>query len=316
MRFINPKIRFAFTKIFGYAENTDILKSFLNALVWEEQPIIESLEIITPEAGFQIFGSTNSYLNVIAELNNGTSVIIAVQVLYVSALAKLVLYDAGKIYGTQLMLDRLHKGMQPVIYLSFADFPMFDKDRDIISRFTFKEKTHRFDYPYSAIELIFVELPKFNKKLEELQTITDKWIYFMKNSSSLHKIPAQLSAVPEIHQAFEIANAVNLTFEECDTLREQEYYVYSHQTLVEYHREKAREEAREEARQEARLKGIKQGKVEVIWSWFNRLLGQLNPDIESQINELSIEQLDNLGEAVLDFSNVEDLTAWLQANSQ
>jgi hypothetical protein len=38
MRFINYKIRLAFTKIFGSAENPEILMNFLNAIVYEGQP--------------------------------------------------------------------------------------------------------------------------------------------------------------------------------------------------------------------------------------------------------------------------------------
>ena len=35
------------------------------------------------------------------------------------------------------------------------------------------------------IELIFVELPKFNKELDELENIKEQWIYFLKNAGSL-----------------------------------------------------------------------------------------------------------------------------------
>ena len=100
MRFINPKIRFVFNKIFSTAKNTDILISFLNAMLYEGQPIIEGLEIIDPYVVLKIIGTKDSYLDVIAKLNNGTSVIIEIQVLYVQTLAKLVLYNTAKTYGT------------------------------------------------------------------------------------------------------------------------------------------------------------------------------------------------------------------------
>ena len=38
MIFINPKIDFAFKKIFGSEDSKDILISFLNALIYEEKP--------------------------------------------------------------------------------------------------------------------------------------------------------------------------------------------------------------------------------------------------------------------------------------
>jgi predicted transposase/invertase (TIGR01784 family) len=45
MIFINPKIDFAFKKIFGSEDSKDILISFLNALIYEAQPVIHDLEI-------------------------------------------------------------------------------------------------------------------------------------------------------------------------------------------------------------------------------------------------------------------------------
>jgi predicted transposase/invertase (TIGR01784 family) len=124
MRFINPKIRFAFTRIFGSAKNTDILISFLNAMLYEGQPIIGSLEIIDPYVVLKIIGAKDSYLDILAKLSNGTSVIIEIQVLYVQTLAKLVLYNSAKTYGTQLIMEELYKGFQPVISLMIADFEM------------------------------------------------------------------------------------------------------------------------------------------------------------------------------------------------
>ena len=311
MRFINPKIRFAFNKIFSTAKNTDILISFLNAMLYEGQPIIEGLEIIDPYVVLKIIGTKDSYLDVIAKLNNGTSVIIEIQVLYVQTLAKLVLYNTAKTYGTQLMIGELYKGFQPVISLLIADFKMFDNYQDVTSRFVFKEKTHLFDYPYNQVELVFVELPKFKKELEQLESIKDKWIYFLEHCGSLQEIPAEMSEVPQIKRAFEIANDVNLTYEESDTLQKQEFFVQDMQSLI----EEAREEGRIKGREEARQKGRQQGQIEFIMRLLSQRLGQINPDFESRIRHLPINKLENLAEAMLDFSNAEDLTAWLEANS-
>lgn len=311
MRFINPKIRFSFNKIFGSAKNTDLLISFLNAMLYEGQPIIESLEIIDPYVVLKILGAKDSYLDILAKLNNGTSIIIEIQVLYVQTLAKLVLYNSAKTYGTQLMMGELYKGFQPIISLMIADFEMFENCQDVTSRFVFKEKTHLFDYPYNQIELIFVELPKFNKKLEQLTTIKDKWIYFFKHCGILEEIPAQMSEVPQIQRAFEIANEGNLNFQESDTLQKQEFFVQDMQTLV----EEALKEGRKEGQEEAKQEGQQQGQVKLIMRLLSRCLGQLDPDSQTKISKLPIDKLENLAEAMLDFSNAEDLTAWLEANS-
>ena len=60
--------------------------------------------------------------------------------------------------------------------------------------------------------------------------------------------------------------------------------------------------------------GIEQGiqrETELIVRLLKRKIGQLEPEIEAQIKGLEIEKLENLGEALLDFEQLEDLTAWL-----
>ncbi|MGD1702206.1 PD-(D/E)XK nuclease family transposase, partial [Dapis sp. BLCC M229] len=43
MKFISPKTNFAFKKIFGSIHSQNILISFLNAIVYNNQNIIQSL---------------------------------------------------------------------------------------------------------------------------------------------------------------------------------------------------------------------------------------------------------------------------------
>lgn len=45
-----------------------------------------------------------------------------------------------------------------------------------------------------------------------------------------------------------------------------------------------------------------------------RRIGNLSPQLQERISQLSIEQLENLAEALLDFSTEGDLVAWLQDN--
>ena len=65
--------------------------------------------------------------------------------------------------------------------------------------------------------------------------------------------------------------------------------------------------------------GIEQGRQEglqretdLVLRLLKRKIGQLTPEIEAQVKGLEINQLENLGEALLDFERVEDLTAWLR----
>lgn len=61
---------------------------------------------------------------------------------------------------------------------------------------------------------------------------------------------------------------------------------------------------------------LEEGKREEALSLTMRLLtrkiGTLEPELEAQIPELTKQELEDLGEALLDFSEPADLAAWLQ----
>ena len=46
----------------------------------------------------------------------------------------------------------------------------------------------------------------------------------------------------------------------------------------------------------------------------HRRLGQLTLEMRSQIQQIPVEQLEELGEALLDFSSMQDLTDWLRTH--
>jgi predicted transposase YdaD len=67
--------------------------------------------------------------------------------------------------------------------------------------------------------------------------------------------------------------------------------------------------------QEAREEGTEEGRqaegTAVVLKQLQRKLGDLPDAIQAQIMALSIEQLELLAEELLDFSKLENLTAWL-----
>ncbi|MBD0361822.1 MAG: Rpn family recombination-promoting nuclease/putative transposase [Coleofasciculus sp. C3-bin4] len=311
MRFISPKTDFAFKKIFGSTDSKDILISFLNAILYRGEHTVKDLEIIDPYSASRVTGLKDTYLDVKAKITGNKTVIIQMQVLNVAAFGKRVLYNAAKTYATQLKSGEGYSKLNPVIALTITDFEMFENREPVISHFLFKENEYLFDYPNPELELFFVELPKFNKELDDLDTLTDKWIYFMKNTNQLEAVPETMGIVPEIGKALSIANQANLSSEELEDLEKREMFLEDQRGAI----IKGRQEGIEEGRQEGRQEGNKKGKLELVVRLLERRVGEIAPDIQSRIRRLSIEQLENLGEAVLDFTSASDLTDWLQGQN-
>ena len=68
--------------------------------------------------------------------------------------------------------------------------------------------------------------------------------------------------------------------------------------------------------QRAEAQGVEQGKRSLILRQLTRRVGELPESVRSQIDHLSLPQLEALGEALLDFSNLADLEAWLADQGQ
>ena len=70
------------------------------------------------------------------------------------------------------------------------------------------------------------------------------------------------------------------------------------------------QEGREEGREEGLQAGAEREKA-LISRQLTRKLGPLSDSLQSQVNELSLKQLEVLGEALFDFGEVSDLEAWI-----
>ncbi len=61
---------------------------------------------------------------------------------------------------------------------------------------------------------------------------------------------------------------------------------------------------------------IERGKREEAISFTMRLLtrriGAMTPELQAQVRNLTVAQLEELGEALLDFNNISNLVDWLQ----
>jgi hypothetical protein len=60
--------------------------------------------------------------------------------------------------------------------------------------------------------------------------------------------------------------------------------------------------------------GLKQGKTDLVLRILRKRLGTVESDVEARVAELSVEQLEALAEALLDFGSLPELTAWLDAH--
>jgi predicted transposase YdaD len=64
--------------------------------------------------------------------------------------------------------------------------------------------------------------------------------------------------------------------------------------------------------QEIKEEGRQEGEANLVLRQLNRRIGGISAELSANIQSLSLENLENLGEALLDFQSVEDLEQWLE----
>nr|WP_238717818.1 DUF4351 domain-containing protein [Petrachloros mirabilis] len=67
--------------------------------------------------------------------------------------------------------------------------------------------------------------------------------------------------------------------------------------------------------QQTEQRGEQTGEVRLVLRQLTRRIGDISPDVRSQVQALSLTQLESLGEALLDFSAPRDLESWLVNNT-
>lgn len=279
MKFLDVKTDYAFKRVFGATESVPLLISFLNAILGYtgEQEIVD-LTILDPYLAPKLTGMKDTYVDVRAKLANNTSAIIEMQVLNVEGFEKRVLYNAAKEFSNQLQTGQAYHLLNPVIAITFTDFVMFEEFDKYQSSFILREKETLTQYS-DDIELIFIELPKFNQPLEQLTDIKEKWIYFVKNAGKLNYIPDPLKE-PCIEDALGRVNEAAMTPEELELQHRRHDFIQLQQGSLELAEEKGRAEGLEA--------GIEQG----IKSTALRMIAKGMDDASIiDLTDLSAEQI-------------------------
>jgi predicted transposase/invertase (TIGR01784 family) len=70
----------------------------------------------------------------------------------------------------------------------------------------------------------------------------------------------------------------------------------------------------QEAKQEGRQEGEQAGEVRLVLRLLSKRFGIISDRSVEMINSLTLEQLDDLGDALLDFGNITDLDDWLKSH--
>ena len=177
-RYISLLTDFGFKRIFGTAINKDLLICFLNSL-FDGKQVVKDVSYLNPEHVGDVYTDRKAIFDVYCEGENGEKFIVEMQNAY-----QTYFKDRSLFYSTFPIREQA----------ALLNFDMneeaFEKEKIRHSVQLCDTATHKVFY--DKLEFIYVEIAKFNKSLEELETLYDKWLYALKNLYKLTQRPKEL----------------------------------------------------------------------------------------------------------------------------
>lgn len=186
-KYINPHTDFGLKRLFGSECNTELLISFLNTIFHGKQNI-QKVTYINSE-------SRPGFFVVRCENDKGEKFIVEMQNVYQEFFKDRTIY-----YSTFPIREQAQRGgdwdfhLNPVYTIGLLNFNFAD-GLENAKRWHHEVKLMEVDTHevfYDKLTYIYVEIPKFDKKESELESMYDKWMYVLKNLSNLMQRPAAL----------------------------------------------------------------------------------------------------------------------------
>lgn len=284
-KYINPYTDFGFKLLFGTAMNKELLISFLNALLFKEETVKDVTYLNAEHLDTQEY-DRRAVFDVYCENEKGEKFLVEMQ-----RGEQQFFKDRSVYYATFPIREQSQRGkwdyeLKAVYIIGILNFTFNDTDGDYFHHEVKLVDLYTHKVFYDKLTFIYLEMPKFNKKEDELESMFDKWLFVLRNLSSLFERPRALQnrVFDRLFEAAEIAkfnpNELGEYWESLKNFRDW-YSVMS--TQLKKGREEGLKEGLEQGRKEECFKNAKKMKQAGIAF-----------DVIAQVTGLSIGEIASL----------------------
>jgi predicted transposase/invertase (TIGR01784 family) len=279
-RFIDPFLDHSFKIIFGSEENKLVLIDFLNKLLKGERQI-EDVQFMNKEQVEDREYSRAAIYDVFCKDKNGEYFIVEMQNDYQANFVKRMVY-----YSSECLVHQAEVGgdwefnLKPVYCIAFTNFTNERRiGNDVVERYAICNTKTGKTAVDNVLNLIFIQLPLFNKSVDECENDFEKWLYVLKNMDVLERLPKTFNCeafrkLREISDVSKLSEADRLWYKKT----QRDYWDLK--GVIEGAEEKGVERGME--------KGITQGKLAVAR---NLKKMKISPNVISSATGLSIDEI-------------------------
>jgi len=190
-KYINPFTDFGFKKIFGEEASKPLLLDFLNALLPLEHHVVD-LTFKNSEQLGQTEADRKAIYDIYCDTDKGEKFIVELQKAKQNYFKERTIY-----YSTFPIKEQAEKGewnynLKAVYCIGILDFTFDDYESEPEKSevvHTIKLKNKHGKTFYDKLTYIYLEMPNFNLKEDNLVTRLDQWLYFIKHLEDFQSIP-------------------------------------------------------------------------------------------------------------------------------
>jgi len=190
-RYINPFTDYGFKRLFGEEPNKDLLLDFLNELLSAEQGRILDLTYLKSEHLGSSALDRKAIFVLYCENERGEKFIVELQKSKQNFFKDRTVYYSTFPIREQAKRADWDYELKAVYTVAILDF-VFDADKNEPKKFRYDVKLSDIETKkifYDKLTFIYLEMPKFNKTVDELETRFDKWLYVLRNLNRLDRVP-------------------------------------------------------------------------------------------------------------------------------
>ena len=261
-KYINPFTDYGFKRLFGEEPSKDLLLDFLNELLRSEQGQITSLTYQKSDKLGSSEDDRKAIFDLYCENERGDKFIVELQKTKQKFFKdRTVYYSSFPIREAAKRGSEWNFELNAVYTIAILDF-VFDEDKNQKDKYLYNVKLadiETYKIFYDKLTFVYLEMPKFNKTIKQLETRFDKWLYVIRNLNKLDRIPEELKEGIFL-RLFELAEIAKFSPIE---VRNYEDSLKAYRDLKNSI-DTAREEGRIEGIKEGEKEGIIKGKAEIV----------------------------------------------------
>ena len=269
--YIYPYTSFGFKLLFGTELNKELLISFVNSLL-NGQEVIKDLTYLTSEQLGSSEAGLSDRVDAYCVNEKGEKILVEVQ------RTEEELFEYHNLFYSTCPISKdtkkggLNYNLKAVYVIGILNFVLDGSHGNYFNQEVERIDAHNKGVFYDKLTYIYLEMPKFKKTEEQLDSLMDKWLYVLRNLVEMSERPAALQE-PVFDRLFESADLSKMSSSQ---RMKYEYSLMAYRdwrNCIDFARKRARERAIKKGEAIGLEKGEAKGREEERKNMILTMLG-------------------------------------------